>query len=263
MKTIKEGYKGQDVIRLCELLGIPCISNFDNSIKSEVIKFQRDNKLDADGICGPKTWLKLFINDRLQKNSSPNIVESDYVWAGEFINCESAAIKAVKDVETSGRSGFECPGKPQILFEGHIFYKELKSRGIDPSIWQKKYPSIVYPSWTKKYYKGGLGEYSRLEVAKGINEDAALESISAGLFQILGQNYKTCSCSSVKEFWNKMCESQFQQFILGVEFIRNNNLHKYLERKDWASFAKSYNGPGYKSNSYDVKLENAYKKYKK
>ena len=44
MKTIKEGYKGQDVIRLCELLGIPCISNFDNSIKSEVIKFQRDNK---------------------------------------------------------------------------------------------------------------------------------------------------------------------------------------------------------------------------
>ena len=60
-----------------------------------------------------------------------------------------------------------------------------------------------------------------------------------------------------------MCESHFQQFILGVEFIRNNNLHKYLERKDRASLAKSYNGPGYKSNSYDVKLENAYKKYKK
>lgn len=262
MKTIKEGYSGSEVQRLCELLGCPKVTVFDEALKLKVVEFQKSNSLTPDGIVGPKSWLRLFTKDRMKRNSSLDIVDSDYTWAAEYLDCEPAAIKAVKDVETSGRSGFEAPSKPQILFEGHIFWKELKDRGIDPQIWNKKYPSIVYPKWTKQYYKGGLGEYTRLETAESINKEAALESISVGLFQILGQNYKSCSCSSVIEFWGLMCESQFQQFVLGIEFIRSNNLNLYLAKKDWAEFASRYNGPGYKSNAYDTKLATAYKKYK-
>ncbi len=46
-------------------------------------------------------------------------------------------------------------------------------------------------------------------------------------------------------------------------FIIANNLTKYLKNKDWANFARRYNGPGYKQNKYDEKLARAYNKYNK
>jgi len=36
------------------------------------------------------------------------------------------------------------------------------------------------------------------------------------------------------------------------------SMKKALQKKDWAGFAKKYNGPEYKKNNYDTKLKNAY-----
>ncbi|MFO6076311.1 N-acetylmuramidase domain-containing protein, partial [Pseudomonas aeruginosa] len=38
-------------------------------------------------------------------------------------------------------------------------------------------------------------------------------------------------------------------------------LHKALKARKWADFARLYNGPDYKRNLYDVKLEHAYKQH--
>ena len=43
-------------------------------------------------------------------------------------------------------------------------------------------------------------------------------------------------------------------------FIQSNRLDTYLRNKDWAGFAKRYNGPAYAENQYDKKLEKAYHK---
>lgn len=34
-----------------------------------------------------------------------------------------------------------------------------------------------------------------------------------------------------------------------------------MKNKDWAKFAKSYNGPAFAQNKYDEKLAKVYKKY--
>jgi len=34
-----------------------------------------------------------------------------------------------------------------------------------------------------------------------------------------------------------------------------------LRKKDWATFARRYNGPGYAKNSYDTKLKSAYDRF--
>ena len=60
MRTIKQGYVGQDTVRLCQLLGIPETYDFTPTLKSAVIEFQKNNNLVQDGIVGPKSWLKLF-----------------------------------------------------------------------------------------------------------------------------------------------------------------------------------------------------------
>ena len=116
----------------------------------------------------------------------------------------------------------------------------------------------------KKYYKGGLAEYNRLERARRINKYAADESASWGMFQIMGNNYKACGCKSVTEFVDKMCASEEDQLELTTNFILNNTtLKNALISKNWKRFAYYYNGPGYASNSYDKKLEQAYNKFKK
>lgn len=263
MKTIKLGSTGVEVLRLCNCLDLPESTEFTESIQDKVIKFQKSHNLTPDGIVGPKSWLVLLVEDRKKHNSSSDICESDFIIASWYLDCDIPSIRAVLEVETSGKSGFVVPGKPKILFEGHIFWKELKSRGIDPEKYSSLYPSIVYPKWTKQYYLGGIREYERFDQASLINRDAAIESVSVGLFQILGQNYKACSCSSPSEFWKKMCESEFDQFILGIEFIRTQGLYEYLKDHQWVRFAEKYNGPLQAQNKYSDKLEKSWRKYNK
>ncbi|MCY7315094.1 MAG: N-acetylmuramidase family protein [Rubrivivax sp.] len=35
-------------------------------------------------------------------------------------------------------------------------------------------------------------------------------------------------------------------------------MHRALQRQDWASFARAYNGPGYAQNNYDTKIAAEY-----
>lgn len=261
MKTIKLGYKGDSVVTLCRLLRIPESLEFNDAVKSEVLKYQKLSNLSVDGVVGSKTWLSLFIRDRLENYSTKDLIEFDYSWSAKYLDCDIASIKAVIEVETGGRGGFVSPGFPQILFEGHHFWKYLKEDGLNPESLAKTYPTLIYPSWTKKYYLGGIREYDRFNTARSIDEIAAIKSTSFGMFQILGSNYKLCSTQNPKEFFERMCESQFQQFVLGIEFIRNSNLSRFLSSHDWLSFAKGYNGPRCIENGYPSKLEGAWKKY--
>ena len=191
------------------------------------------------------------------------VKESTYKTCAEMIGCEVEAFKAVKNVETGGRGGFVGEGKPAILFEGHIFWQQLKKRGIDPKEKVVGNEDILYRKWTKKYYLGGIDEYNRLNKAKKIDEEAALASASWGIFQVMGFNFEDGGYSSVREFVDAMCKSEDEQVIAAARFIcKNNGMKKALINKDWATFASLYNGPKYYENKYDEKLECEYIKLK-
>ena len=189
------------------------------------------------------------------------VSEQVYKECAERIGCEVEAFKAIKEVETGGVGGFVRDGKATILFEGHIFWKELQKRGKNPEDYVEGNEDILYPKWTKDFYKGGILEYDRLERAKKIDEEAALSSASWGMFQVMGFNHKSCGYKNVKEFAKKMCESQDEQIKAAAEFIyKHPTMRKALIEKDWTAFAKAYNGPGYEKNHYDEKMEMAYQK---
>ena len=46
-------------------------------------------------------------------------------------------------------------------------------------------------------------------------------------------------------------------------FMQNTGLDVPLREKDWATFARRYNGPKYQVYRYDEKLEGAYERMKK
>ena len=44
--------------------------------------------------------------------------------------------------------------------------------------------------------------------------------------------------------------------------MNNTGLLKHLRAKNWAAFARLYNGPAYASRGYHTRMAAAYKKYK-
>ena len=261
MNTIEYNSAGRDVDVLQTLLDIPHnpAHEFNETTLNAVLDFQKRNGLDADGIVDYKTWEMLFFHDERPKYG---ITESDFDRAAMLLDCEPAALKAVQKVETGGKGGFLPNGCPTIRFVGHIFWQQLRTRGIDPYKVACGNEDILYPNWKMDLYKEGEAEYERLLRARRINEDAANASTSWGLFQIMGFNYAACGEPSVASFVSSMCQSECRQLLLSVRFIRGNrSMLAALQKKDWKAFAHLYNGPAYAQNRYDEKLSTAYSSF--
>ena len=71
------------------------------------------------------------------------------------ITCHNKVVIAILKVETDGKGGFFAPNKPAILFDGYIFWSQLKKKGIAPKRYVTGNENILYPKWEKGHYKGG------------------------------------------------------------------------------------------------------------
>lgn len=190
----------------------------------------------------------------------PPIPFDDIKAVAEKLNVLPCAVRAVVEVE-SGGSGFLRDGRVKILFEGHVFWRELKKRGIDPAGLAEEHPGILYPTWDRTRYRGGAGEWDRMAEAIGLHEEAALCSASWGLFQIMGHNFQECGFETVHEYVVGMQTVQGQLAAFAA-YLKARDLVRHLADLDWAAFARKYNGPGYAANRYDVKLRAAFERCK-
>lgn len=189
------------------------------------------------------------------------LTDKDIFVAAKKAGIEPAILKSFIQVESRG-AGFLVSGRPVILFEGHIFYNELRKRKIRITELAGKYPDIVYPRWTKAYYKGGEKEHERLQVAMAINAECALLATSWGLFQLMGFNFKACGFNDVFEFVGAMQRSEQDQLKGVIAFIlQHPKLLKAIRAKEFGRIAYLYNGSAYTENAYDLKLKNWYHKY--
>lgn len=161
---------------------------------------------------------------------------------------------AVLTVETRG-FGFLKDRRPQILFERHIFHRLTRGRhdASHPDISNAKAGGYV----------GGSAEYTRLEKAMSLNEKAALESASWGIGQVMGFNYKVAGFDSVHDMVAQMVKDENGQLMAMANFIKGNNLASALQRQNWVSFARGYNGRDFKKNDYDARLAAAHAKLKR
>lgn len=195
------------------------------------------------------------------------ILRTDIEETAIRLGLEPCVLQAVVEVEANG-DGFLPDGRPKILFEGHVFWKELQRRGYNPAGLLARadvrqnlgdISDILYRKWSRKY-KGGAEEHERLNRAKAINEDAALCSASWGAFQIMGYHYGLCGYDTVQDFVAEMSDGYEGQLEALGCFLKVNSLLRPLQAHDWTAFARGYNGPGYAQNRYDVKLRQAYEK---
>jgi hypothetical protein len=199
-----------------------------------------------------------------------NITEQAFLESADTLKCEVAVIKAVAAVESAG-SGFLPTGEVKILFEPHIFWKQLEELDIDPLVMLDAYPEnkdILYRKWGSRPYGPPSAQWDRMRKACVMNINAAYMSASFGRFQIMGFNHKAAGYRNVFEFAHFMNLGELHHLKAFVNFIKSTGLAGRLQQKNWTAFARAYNGPGYKNrpntilDDYDYKLARMYEKIK-
>ena len=192
---------------------------------------------------------------------STTLTDEDFARAAKELNVEEAAIRAVAEVEAGGQ-GFIADGRPAILYEAHVFHAETKGRHAGAK--DRHGVALSSPKWDRSLYGAtGAAQHNRYEDARKLDPDAANKACSWGAFQILGQNHKACGFESSQEFvdamWTGGAAAHLDAF---VNFIKANKLDGALRAKNWAAFARGYNGPSYAVNKYDTKMASAYARWK-
>ena len=170
---------------------------------------------------------------------------------------EASALLAVAEVESGGRA-FALVGErrePLIRFEGHYFDRRLsgatRERARAQGLASPKAGGVPNP-------RGQADRWALVERAAGIDRDAAWESVSWGLGQVMGAHWAWLGYPSVAAMVAEArsgVEGQTRQML---RFIGKAGLSEALRRRDWAAFARGYNGPAYRRNAYDTRLAAAY-----
>ncbi|MEO7330265.1 MAG: N-acetylmuramidase family protein [Minicystis sp.] len=203
----------------------------------------RPNLLDA--------WVLPEVGDALR------LVEADFVTAATDLGVEVAAVHAVAEVESGGRTGFDAQKRPKILFEIHLFREHTSAR------YDTTHPKLSAPYSHKKARRASYArdQWVVIREAFALDKAAAVKSASWGMFQVLGSNAFDCGWTTLQHFVTDMFSSEGQHMRAFLGFCRANNLVRYLKTHQWASFASAYNGPSYADNAYDTKMASAYARW--
>lgn len=183
------------------------------------------------------------------------LTDADFKIIAKELGVEVAAIKAVVEIEAGpGMNGFWAPGVPIINFD-----RSMYNRFCSKAQCKKGAKGAKVPDGLKGY---PLKEWTQLVNARKQNEQGANLGTFWGMFQIGGFNYKTCGCSSIEEFVRLMSHSELEQLELFAAFITNSGMVPDLKKRNWAGFARKYNGTSYAKKGYHTRMATAYKKYK-
>ncbi len=203
------------------------------------------------------------------KGRAKRLEDVDLPRIGHEIGVGEDVIHAIIDVEAP-KAGFDPEGRPRILFEPHIFYRELgPGAKRDEAVRQ----GLAYKTWRKGTYGPESAQYGKLERALKIDETAALKSCSWGRSQIMGFNHLLAGYAAVQIMVREFCDDEDNHIEAMVRFlktrkIRGVSLDEYLRRidrlkrpstaADWAPVAEGYNGSAYATHDYHGRLAKAH-----
>lgn len=188
------------------------------------------------------------------------LTDADFEEIAKELDVEVAAIKAIVEIETGKtHKGFHAEGKPIINYDRGFFRQLATRRGVNLA---PHASSVAFkPLDIKKYGGQQAAQQARLDAAMAIDSIAAIDCTFWGMFQIGGFNWKLCGAPSREAFVEKMSKSEYDQLRLFADYMTNTGLIKYLRAKNWAAFARIYNGPSYAARGYHTRMAAAYRKY--
>ncbi len=186
------------------------------------------------------------------------------------IKVSPASIAAVLYIESSGQ-GFD-EGRMVIRFEPCVFY----------DTWGRYHPDQFSQYFTcdrpndkfresptqefSEFHGNHTREWTAFNLARALNEDAAMNSISMGLAQIMGFHHLDIGYSSAEEMFDALSnstQSQLDALISGLANIHTGDISCLgsLQARDYVLFANCYNGQG-RDQEYGSQLSQAAESYR-
>lgn len=176
------------------------------------------------------------------------------------IKVEPAVLRAVAQEESGGQAFAMVNGRkmPLIRWEGHYFDQRLK--GAQRA--EARRLGLASPTAGKvKNPKSQPARWAIVEKAMRINRQAALESFSIGVGQVMTAHWKVLGYKSVDEMIVTARGSVGGQIAVMAQYIVKFGLVDELQRKDFTAFARGYNGPGFAKHGYHTRIAKAYARF--
>ncbi len=201
--------------------------------------------------CPMQPWARaMFSNTAIREISE----------AASKAGIEPSLLLAVAQVESGGRSHVVLRGRPEpiIRFEGHYFDRRLtgakRAEARAAGLSAPEAGKVANP-------RGQVERWLMFEKAARIDRKAACESVSWGIGQVMGAHWSWLGFADVEALVAESRRGIAGQVALMLRFIQKAGLKDALIARDWARFARGYNGPGYRRNHYDRKLARAYRAF--
>jgi len=186
--------------------------------------------------------------------------------AARALGVDSACAAAVLKVE-SGGSGFARDGRMIIRFENHVFFDRWGRKHRET--YDDHFRFDAGKRWLGHHYRTGAGErWSRchtgqsrewdvLELARGLHDELALQSISMGAAQVMGFNHDALGYRSARRMFDRLSASVRAQLDGMFDFIAGEKVCVAgLRARDYEMFANGYNGSG-QAAAYGARLRQA------
>ena len=140
---------------------------------------------------------------------------------------------------------------------------------FEPVWFKRRVPYAPSGAWSINKVDVQSKEWEAFNNAFRINAEAAMESTSIGLPQIMGGHWKRLGYASVGAMWDDFKRGELQQIKALITFIETDKkLISALLAKDWHNVAYIFNGPKYKEiaaqykrEPYDITMAKFYNKY--
>ena len=195
------------------------------------------------------------------QGTGKRLSSGDVGKAAKQIGIETAVLLAFLEVEAAGR-GFDNSNCPKMLFEPHIFWRNLTGalRSTAARL------GLAYARWKPGSYPSE--SYTRLQAAIDVSEEPAFLSASYGLGQIMGFNHAVAGNRTAKEMFETAKKGEFEQLVQLVTLMKSWHMHKmlrpgadYTNPETWVPAVRKYNGGGYAKHGYHIKMARAYVKH--
>jgi hypothetical protein len=166
-----------------------------------------------------------------------------------------ANLMAVVEIESAGNTFASVNGRqePLIRWEGHYFDQRLT--GADRAEARRR--GLAHPNAGRiKNPRSQAARWNKLLIpATGIAEQAAYESCSWGLGQVMGAHWKRLGYASAEAMVERARAGVDGQLELMMRYCTHFDLIDELQRGDFDGFARAYNGPANKG--YGARMRKA------
>lgn len=179
--------------------------------------------------------------------------------AARQLDVPHAALAAVVHVESGGRSFAMVDGRaePLIRFEGHYFHRLLPAASRASA---KQAGLASARAGSVKNPRSQTARWTLLARARAINRSAADQSVSWGIGQVMGANWRMLGYGSVGALVADARSGFEGQLRLMTRFIAQRDLIPHLRSADFPAFARIYNGPAFAKHGYHTRMEAAFQR---